>query len=1090
MASPFALTAPALIERGYSPLPIAPRIEPSEDRQNPPSGKEPGKFDAEKWEWFRLKGWGELCKRQAHPKIIAHWSTWPDAGVGVACGFGGLVAIDVDDDALVDPIREALPPGALGKRGKKGETFFVRAAEPMKSRPYNDANGIRLLDFLSDGRQTVLPGTVHPNTGRPYIWTTERTLLDTPLAELPAFTGAHVAAMEEVLARFGWADSERRQPRGEAMERPARSYSETASNNEFDAAVLAARPQWLRHPQLGLHGLHREPGGWRAVASFRASGSGRATGKRGFSLSIRDDGPIKDHGGRGYNDATLVAECAFGGDVAAAYDWLREQIGWTDAPLILLRNGVPAPTLAPTYPDQRVPLDAATARLRSLTGDDFAAAIQAGIGARNQERIKPSLIHPSHPVTVVRVEAGVGKTHTAIEAIAKLTRLGRRFVYVVPRHDLADQVAAGLAAHGVRVEVYRGYDRPDPRAPDTHLMCRNLPALEAARGLGVSIRSAVCERRVSVENVIVRCPMANVCGMERQREARPSVWVVPAALLHTERPDFFFEPDAVVIDEGFIDNALGEQLTLDVAALVKAKIELCDVEEHDAVERFRHRLAAAIKANGDGPLSRAALVDHGIAAGDAYAVGWLERRRINSSILRPDMRESELKTIAHRHAARNKLARGAAALWHEIATFLEEWKIESIIGDRSRSGRITVTDGNVSVAPLQPVHPSWRAPTLVLDATAPPASLLAIALGEIEIPGCPPVVTEQRDVAAKWPDHVRVRQVVGAPVSMSKLGLWKDAKPRNVRDIVRFIGLRAALAAPDRIGVVTYKGLLDQIAGQLPANVIARHFGALAGMNDMQDVAGLIVIGRPAAKRSAVEALASVFAGRPMTGGEGHFFDKYPGGIQLADGSFVATTVDRHPEPIAEALRWRITVGELLQAVGRLRPHRRSEPCWLDIVCDVPLPVTVHEVVRWAGAAPRATADMVAEGVVLTNSRDAGLAFGTTDWGARGVGGFSIESLIRDSTDSPPVRKFTYQKAGPGQKRYAGWYLPGILPGGVPALRGWLEGRLGPLASLEVERMQSRASLAEIGREAAGRLKFANVLSPALESIAAFFDDL
>lgn len=127
--------------------------------------------------------------------------------------------------------------------------------------------------------------------------------------------------------------------------------------------------------------------------------------------------------------------------------------------------------------------------------------------------------------------------------------------------------------------------------------------------------------------------------------------------------------------------------------------------------------------------------------------------------------------------------------------------------------------------------------------------------------------------------------------------------------------------------------------------------------------------------------------------------------------------------------------------------------------------------------------------MVLTNSRDAGLAFGTTDWGARGVGGFSIESLIRDSTDSSPVRKFTYQKAGSGQKRYTGWYLPSILPGGVPALGVWLEERLGPPASLEVERMPSRAAFAKIGRETAG-LKFANVLPPALESIAAFFDDL
>lgn len=182
-------------------------------------------------------------------------------------------------------------------------------------------------------------------------------------------------------------------------------------------------------------------------------------------------------------------------------------------------------------------------------------------------------------------------------------------------------------------------------------------------------------------------------------------------------------------------------------------------------------------------------------------------------------------------------------------------------------------------------------------------------------------------------------------------------------------------------------------------------------------------------------------------------------------------------------------MGELLQAVGRLRPHRPAEPCWLDVLCDVPLPIPVHGVARWGDVALGGVADMAAEGVLLTNVQDAMKAFKMTEWDARGVGGFSIESLIRDSTDSSPIRKFTYQKTGPGQKRYTG-YLPRVLAGGAAALRVWLEERLGPLASLEVERMPSRAAFVKIGLEAAGRLKFANVFSPALETIAAFFDDL
>ncbi|MBR1032294.1 bifunctional DNA primase/polymerase [Bradyrhizobium liaoningense] len=1082
-SSSFESAALAMHGNGYSLLPIG------------AGTKSPGIYrgfvtDEGDGPWFGLPGWQSFCTERASSAAKpAAWGRMADrygGGIGLACGFGGLVAVDIDDDALVDPILAVLPPVMVAKRGRKGRTALFRAVEPLPSKNYRTADKRGLLDFLSVGKQTVLPPTIHPDTGHPYEWTTERTLLDTQLEELPAFTGAHLDAMEAILRAHGWDEPAPRQPRGVAVERPAQGATadDMLWHDDVNTVALSNLAAWA--PALLPGGRWRGPT-YRVVAPWRASGSGREMSKRNPNLSFHPSG-IQDFGTmETFTPIGVVAkacEISYG----EARDWLRDKLGLPGVPLIHLRNGASASAVVSSYPDQRVPLDEATARLQTLTGPELANAILNGIAVRNQAALKPPLILPVHPVTAVRSEAGIGKTHAAREGTSKQARLGRRIAYVVPRHDLAEQIAADFALDGVKAEVYRGYERPDPLAPD-HLMCRNIPAYRAARDLGVSIRDSVCERRI--ENEVIRCPLAKACGMERQREARPSVWGTPAALLYTKRPDFIFPPDAVVIDESFIDGAIGDPVKVDVAALLGSKIEGCSDEDHDAVERFRHRLGAAIKANGDGPLARAALIDHGIDAEVANAVGWLEQRRVTSTILRPDMRESELKTAAYRHAARNKLARDAGTLWQEIAIFLEEWKIEPTIGDRSQSGRITVEGGKVSVTPLRTVHPSWRdAPTLVLDATAPPASLIAIALGEIQAPDLPPVVTEQPVVAAKWPDHVRVRQIIGAPVSMSKLGLWEAPKPRNVLDVVRFVRLRAALAAPSQIGVVTYKGMLDQITGQLPANVIARHFGALAGMNDMQDVAGLIVIGRPAPRRSAVEALASVFAGRPVSGGEGHFFDKDKAGIQLADGSVVATTIDRHPEPIAEALRWRITVGELLQAVGRLRPHRRSEPCWLDIVCDVPLPVTVHEVVRWDGVAPGPTADMAAEGVVLANSRDAGLAFGTTDWGARGVGGFSIESLIRDSTDSSPVRKFTYQKTGPGQKRYTGWYLPGILPGVVPAIRVWLEERLGPLASLQVERTPSRAAFAKIGRETADRLKFANVLSPALEAIAAFFDEL
>ena len=1090
--SPFAETAPAMIAGGYSPVPIA----PAGDHDWSPEGKEPGRLDHRsdgEVEWVRLRGWQVFRERQAHPRTVAYWSSWPDAGIGLACGFGGVVAVDIDDEALVEPLLAVLPRIMVAKRGRKGLTAFYRAAWGPPSKNYKTADKRGLLDFLAAGKQTVLPPTIHPETRKKYEWIDERTLLNTPLSDLPVLTREHHAEMEEVLRAHGWGGPKPSKPRNEAVERPARPQGDFPSDDEFDATVTAARAQWL--PLLGLHRLQRVSGGWRAVASFRQSGTGQPLDKRGQSLAIRDDGPIIDHGtGQGYNDATLV-EAGLGlATTAEAFAWLRKTVG-LPAPAA----APAAPAVEPTYPDRRVSLVEAETTLVSLAGDFFDNSIRDEHAARNQRWLKPPLIIPNPPVKVARVEAGIGKTRIASEKVAEQARRGRRIAYVVQRLKLADEAAVQFAAHGVTAEAYRGYDQDDPLALG-HKMCRNLPAYQAALALGVSIRSAVCERRIDGE--VIRCPFANVCGRERQREARPQVWIVTAAMLFLPRPAFVFDGpdagnaggtplDAVVIDERFHDHAIGEPQVVDVAALLNSKIEACDDEEADFLTGLRHRLHAAVKANGDGTLSRAVLgrEDHQILIHAALRASQLEQRRVSPKVLRPDMPEPELKTVAHRHAAQNQLARDAGALWEQIALFLAF--------DQPQSGRIMVAGSKVTVTPLRWVHPSWRAPTLVLDATAPPSAVLSTTLFGDEVTGWLAAPVEVIEISARWPNHVRVRQIKGAPASMGKVGLvsWAGEKPNNVRDILQFIRLRAASVAPAMIGVVTFKGLLEKICDQLPSNVITLYFGALSGTNIMENVCGLIVIGRPAAQRDAIEAAASVFADRQIDGGDGHRFPLSPGGIRLAAGGVVETVAERHPDPMAEAMRCQVTEDDLLQAAGRLRPHRRTEPCWMDLLFDVPLPIIVHDVVQWNDVKPGAEGDMAAEGVILTNVRDAMAAFGLSDWEARGCVGIS-NSSIRDSNTTSPARPFRYRKAGPGQKVNEGTYLPGVLPGGMPALRVWLEERLGRLSHLEVERVRARntargsAMLEKIGRDTANQFERVNEFPKAMHAIAVFFDGL
>jgi hypothetical protein len=198
-------------------------------------------------------------------------------------------------------------------------------------------------------------------------------------------------------------------------------------------------------------------------------------------------------------------------------------------------------------------------------------------------------------------------------------------------------------------------------------MCRNPVAMLAAIALGVSVHPSVCERRI--DGVLKQCEFFPVCGYEKQREATPDVCIIASTTLLYEKPDFMPEIDGLVADEKFHDNAIGEPQTVDVAALLTAKIEACNDEEHDFLTRLRRRLFDAVRSNGDGPLSRDVLYGHKIFPDGANRASDLEQRRVSAKLLQPDMRESELKTVTYRHVATNKLARDTGAIWDEIALF-------------------------------------------------------------------------------------------------------------------------------------------------------------------------------------------------------------------------------------------------------------------------------------------------------------------------------------------------------------------------------------------------------------------------------------
>lgn len=165
----FGGLAPAYWERGLSALPVK------------PATKQPS-----------IKEWTSYQSNLPSQSRREEWlSRYGDHGIGVNTGteiLSGelLVGIDVDDDRLVRVVQGPLDGTRCAKRGAKGATLFVRMSkmEKFKSTTLKGSEDLGNIDVLAGGRFTVLPPTVHPNTGQPYEWLGQ-SLLEVDYGELP-----------------------------------------------------------------------------------------------------------------------------------------------------------------------------------------------------------------------------------------------------------------------------------------------------------------------------------------------------------------------------------------------------------------------------------------------------------------------------------------------------------------------------------------------------------------------------------------------------------------------------------------------------------------------------------------------------------------------------------------------------------------------------------------------------------------------------------------------------------------------------------------------------------------------------------------
>lgn len=277
----------------------------------------------------------------------------------------------------------------------------------------------------------------------------------------------------------------------------------------------------------------------------------------------------------------------------------------------------------------------------------------------------PFITDPPPPrVITVQAPPGAGKTRKIRELITPYLQAGKKVVLAVPRHKLGDEIVAAFAAEGITARVYRGRDAGDPEAGGDIKMCRDLDRVKLIEEAGGRVSSDACRYQSPVE--YFQCKFYDTCGYQRQRRAKPDIWIIPHQLLFKMRREFIPEPDLLVIDEAFWGATLhgtDRPYKVPVADLLAVRdVPLFPSLTADllAISRKVH----AVAVNTIGRLRRADLVAAGVTAGDireAHKWEWMRKIELPKGL--PGTSLENLKDICRRIEHHNRQLFRLARLW-------------------------------------------------------------------------------------------------------------------------------------------------------------------------------------------------------------------------------------------------------------------------------------------------------------------------------------------------------------------------------------------------------------------------------------------
>ena len=432
-------------------------------------------------------------------------------------------------------------------------------------------------------------------------------------------------------------------------------------------------------------------------------------------------------------------------------------------------------------------------------------------------------------------------------------------------------------------------------------------------------------------------------------------------------------------------------MLLPVDALRPGGMRLPDGKRADAfrimrLHDIRRRMGEALDRAEPGPVSRDLLKAAGLTEYDGRFGQWAERTRVyhgkGTGVFR-----GQLSTVT-----------AAIHMWSAVRHLLRR-------GGPQQSGRLQlVVDRKTKARALRvtayaEIHEDFRKPTLLLDACFDAERVRPLfpqveAIGgamRIDAPhvtivkaiGRPFAKYEMEPLKPPKGEELAKLTEKQAQARLKILELENKRRESKRREVKCFVSKLAR-----QYGRTLFIGNKDVVeAMDLLPHIETAHFNNLAGRDAWRDVNCIVICGATTPKPADVEDISACMTGAepqrsPVVKGKKTW---YPSRIarhivRRGDG-FVGVEAEqfRHPDPTAELQLRRICEGELLQALGRGRPIRRTADnppvvfILNDAVHDFPVDVLVD-----AGVVSRLTPQdlMLAEGgIAFESATDAAKAY-------------------------------------------------------------------------------------------------------------------